>query len=253
MVDVYLKEDNVSRIRVDAVASVESPTLIGSEYISIKPGKKNSELIPPNGEIKSIPKKSISDIIEELELEKTAVMVNKTVANILEITTKLKDPEGPLFTAIASINNSLSDVEKVISHIEEGKGAVGNLLKSKEVIETVLAKLEQVGKILENVKTATAKTPETINYVDNNLKQIQEIGIGVKDSIESVKVILKNIEEGSFDVPKVTVSTKKGIQEIRVGVRNIDKVVKSIQKNSLISKNIDPEEEGETVDSGLRE
>jgi len=69
---ISLGEDNVnvqlailakyaSRIRQDAVAVVDSPTLIGSEYISIVPGAPNAPKIPAGGMIPSIEKKSISD------------------------------------------------------------------------------------------------------------------------------------------------------------------------------------------------
>ncbi len=67
---ISLGEDNVnvqlailakyaSRIRQDAVAVVDSPTLIGSEYISIVPGAPNAPKIPVGGMIPSIEKKSI--------------------------------------------------------------------------------------------------------------------------------------------------------------------------------------------------
>ena len=45
-----------SRIRQDSVAVVDSPTLIGSEYISIVPGDPDSPQIPIGGMIQSIEK-----------------------------------------------------------------------------------------------------------------------------------------------------------------------------------------------------
>ena len=79
---ISLGEDNVkvqlailskyaSRIREDAVAVVDSPTLIGSEYISTFPGRSRSPIIPDGGTIPSKEKKSVSDIIKEFEVEKT--------------------------------------------------------------------------------------------------------------------------------------------------------------------------------------
>ncbi|MCK5192861.1 MAG: MCE family protein, partial [Desulfobulbaceae bacterium] len=45
-VTLIILKDYQSRIRTDSVATVESPTLIGSEYISIIPGSKDAPLIP---------------------------------------------------------------------------------------------------------------------------------------------------------------------------------------------------------------
>jgi phospholipid/cholesterol/gamma-HCH transport system substrate-binding protein len=49
-VELLILEEYASRIRVGAVATVSSPTFIGSEYVSIKPGKdKDAPLIPKAG------------------------------------------------------------------------------------------------------------------------------------------------------------------------------------------------------------
>jgi len=252
-VKLAILEKYSSRIRIDSIAIVESPTFIGSEYVSIQPGSHDALFIPEGGEIKSEAKKKISDIMAEFQVEKTAKMVVQAVQDISEITKIMRDPDGPFFTAIDNINKTISHLEAVASNIKAGKGTVGGLLKSRALLETIQNDLDKAGAILENIGDATTKTPEAMDNVQDNLVRIKKIGDGVLDCISSIKKILKALEEGSADIPEVTKSTKKGVNEIRNGVENIDKVVQSLQKNILIRSNLPLEPKGENIDAGLRQ
>ncbi len=245
-VKLAILEEYSSRIRTDSIAIVESPTFIGSEYVSIQPGSHDAPLIPEGGEIKSEAKKKLSDFMAEFQVEKTAKMVVQATQDISEITKIMRDPNGPFFTTIDNINKTISHLEAIASDIRAGKGTVGGLLKSRALLETIQNDLDKAGTILENIADATTKTPET-------MVRIKKIGDGVLDCISSIKKILKEVEEGSSDIPKVTESTKRGVNEIRNGVENIDKVVQSLQKNILIRSNLPLEPKGENVDAGLRQ
>ena len=252
-VNLAILEEYSSRIRSDSVAIVESPTFIGSEYISIKPGSADSPLIPKGGEINSTSKKSISDIMLEFQVEETAKKVIRAVQDLSEIMQIMRDPDGPFFTAINNINKTISHIEAITGDIQAGKGTVGSMLKSREILQIILDNLDKVTQILESIAEASSKTPEITNKVQDNLAIIKKVGEEVLDSISSIKRILKEVEEGSHDIPEVTRSTKRGINEIRDGVENIDKVVKSLQKNFLIRPNLPAEPKGKNIDAGLRQ
>lgn len=238
-VKLAILEEYSSRIRSDSVTIVESPTFIGSEYISIKPGSTESPLIPEGGEINSTAKKSIADLMSEFQVEKTAKKVIGMVQDISEITQIMRDPDGPFFTTVNNLNKTVSHLEAITGDIQAGKGTVGSILKSREVLQIILDDLDKVTQILESIAKASSKTPEITNEV--------------LDSISSIKRILKEVEEGSHDIPEVTRSTKRGINEIRDGVENIDKVVDSLKKNFLIKPNLPPEPKGKNIDAGLRQ
>ena len=242
-VKLAILEEYSSRIRSDSVAIVESPTFIGSEYISIKPGSADSPLIPEGGEINSTAKKSVSDIMLEFQVEETAKKVIRAVQDLSEIMQIMRDPNGPFFTAFDNINKIISHFEAISRDIQAGKGTVGGVLKSSEILQIILDDLDKVTQILESIAEASSKTPEIIN----------KVGEGVSDSISSIKRILKEVEEGSRDIPEVTRSTKRGVNEIRDGVENIDKVVESLKKNFLIKPNLPPEPKGKNIDAGLRQ
>lgn len=267
-VEVTLKilKEQSSRIRVDSIATVESPTFIGSEYIAIIPGNKDSPLIPNEGMIHSKAKKSISDYMNEFQVEKTAKMVIKAAQEITKIIQVMRDPKGPLFTAFAKTNKTLDHIEKITRNIESGKGTLGNILTSEALLDQIRGNLNKVGDILGNISVASAKIPDTVNYANDNLSTMKTIENGILERIPDIKKILKdvektvvklkitvsNMEKGSYDVPKVTRSAVRGIHEIRSAVENIDKVVESLKQNFLIKPNLPPEPEGINTDTGLR-
>jgi phospholipid/cholesterol/gamma-HCH transport system substrate-binding protein len=196
---------------------VESPTLIGSEYISIIPGSKDAPLIPQEGEIPSRAKRSIADLLNEFQVEKTTKMVVDAAQEISRIVLLLRDPEGPLFTALDNANKTLAHIEKITRNISSGKGTLGNIVNSRDLLD----------------------------HIHKNLDKVE-------DAVDTLKTILSNIEEGSRDIPKATQSATKGIHEIRSAVEDIDKVVQSLKQNFLIRSNLPPEAKGENVDAGLR-
>jgi len=237
-VTLAILKDYAPRIKTDSVATVESPTLIGSEYVSIKPGTPEAPPIPENGTIPSEAKKSLADFMAEFEVEKTAKMVIKTVQGISEIVAHIRDPEGPLYSSLDSMAKALANIEAVTHEIRQGKGSVGGLVHSEGLLQKMYEELNHLDRILKNIEDATAKTPDIMDSVNKNLNMINQI--------------LVNIEKGSQDLPVVTKTTKHGIREIRDGVEEVDKIVQSVQKSFLIRPNLPPEPKGEDIDTGLR-
>lgn len=246
-VEVKLKilDDFRSRIRTDSIATVKSPTLIGSEYISIMPGSKNAPLIPVEGEIPSRPGKSITNYLEEFQVEKTAMMIIEAAQEISRIVKIMRDPKGPLFLAFDHANKTLAHLEKITGDIASGKGTVGGIIKSRDLLDHIHQNLDKVGNnlaVLEKIE----------NGVLENIPSIKKIVKDVEEAARILKVILANLEKGSHDIPRVTRSSAQGIDEIRETVYNIDKVVKSLKKNFLIKPNLPPEPEAKNVDARLR-
>ena len=176
--------------------------------------------------------------MEEFEVEKTANMIVKSLQTISEIVGHMRDPEGPLYASLESLAKATAHIEAVTREIKEGRGSVGRLVHSEELLQNIYEQLSSVNRSLTNLQDATAKAPDIMD--------------GLRKSVNMINQILANIEKGSQDVPIVTKSTKHGIREIRDGVEEIDKVVESAQKSFLIRGNLPPEPEGENIDTGLR-
>jgi len=265
-VKLIILEKYASRIRQDAVAVVESPTLIGSEYISIIPGSAESPLIPEQGEIPSQEKRSITDILTEFEVEKTAKMVVKAIQDISDVAQNLSDPQGPLRLALGNLKDTSSHIEKIAADLRAGKGPMGTVLRSEDLLKQILHNIHRMGNILDNINTATAKAPETMDLVQDNLVTYRDAGQAVVlrvdqarkilDDIQAasadLQLILKNIKTGSYQVPRISTSFRDGVEEIREGVEEIDRVVESMQKSVFIRSNLPEEPKPQGTDAQAR-
>ena len=255
-----------SRIRSDAVAVVDSPTLIGSEYISIIPGSPDAPRIPAGGTIPSMEKKSLADLLKEFEVEKTALETVRMIQDLAEMVAVLKKPDGPLLSTLANIEKTAVHVERITADIEQGRGTLGALVTSRELIDGVLSNLEKVNGLLDDIQATSVKGPAIMDQVSGNLATLQTAGDGVVAGVETLKTILQdtqrsmvtvqsileNLKAGSRDIPHVTDTAREGIREIREGVRNIDRVVQSLQRNILIRSNLPDEPAAMDSDAGIR-
>ena len=265
-VKLLILDRYASRIRQDAVAVVESPTLIGSEYISVIPGSQNAPLIAENGEIPSREKRSLPDIMAEFQVEKTAKTVITTIQGLSGIVQKLSDNQGPLWTSLDHINKISSNMEQITSELKAGKGPMGALLKSEDILQKIIYNIETLGRILDSLQTAAARTPGAMALVQENLTTYKEAGQSAQARIEEIKAILTeikqaaddlrviaaNIRTGSSDVPRITTSFRDGVKEIREGVEQVNRVVDSFQKNVFIRSNLPEEPKPAAIDSGAR-
>jgi phospholipid/cholesterol/gamma-HCH transport system substrate-binding protein len=188
-VKLKILKEYSSRIKTDSYAVVESPTFIGSEYVSIKPGSHKAEPLKEGADIPSRAKKSIEEILAEFKVEETAKKVIAAAQDLSEIAAKMRDPHGPLFTALGNINRILAHIEAVTRDIQEGKGTVGEILKTKKLIEKVYAELDRVDKILANVQDGSQDIPQITSSVKRGVSEIRQ---GVKKIDSVVRAVQKN-------------------------------------------------------------
>ncbi len=255
-----------SRIRQDSVAVVDSPTLIGSEYISIVPGAPDSPKIPIGGMIPSVEKKSLPDILKEFEVEKTALMAVQTIQEIADLVSMMKDPQGPLLTTLDNIQKTTVHLERITGRIEQGQGALGSLVASRELVDGVLSNLDKLNGLLDDMQATASRGPVLLDQVSGNLSTIQAAGSGIVENVDALKqiledarlaivtiqTILEDLKQGSREIPQVTATAREGIREIREGVENIGRVVQSLQRNIIIRSNLPDEPLSMDVDAGLR-
>jgi phospholipid/cholesterol/gamma-HCH transport system substrate-binding protein len=171
----------------------------------------------------------------EYEVEETAKRLTETIRNLADIIDELRDPDGPLFASLNSIEKNLKNVETVTTDLKQGRGTVGQLLRSDELIDRVNTSLERLDTVLQNIEGVTP-----------------EVTANLRESMEKIREITTTLEKSSRDVPTVIRTTKRGIQEIRDSVDDINRVVKALEKSPLIRGSIPPKPEGKELDAGLR-
>lgn len=265
-VRLAILEKYASRIRQDAIAIVESPTLIGSEYISIIPGSSDAPLVPAGGEVPSREKRSISDVIAEFEVEKTAKLVVKGIQDFSELTRLLGDTQGPLWQSLKNFQDVSTHLSAVAADLDAGRGPVGALLRSETILAQLEQNLNQLDDILTNIDSVAQRTPDTLNRIEEGVRVYNDAGEAFKarmDEVEglfkeietaiaSLQVILDNIKTGSYEVPEIATTLRDGIEEIRQEVEQINRVVDSLQQNVFIRSNLSDEPVPKGIDAGAR-
>lgn len=200
-VKLAILEEYSSRIRSDSVTIVESPTFIGSEYISIKPGSTESPLIPEGGEINSTAKKSIADLMSEFQVEETAKKVIGMVQDISEITQIMRDPDGPFFTTVNNLNKTVSHLEAITGDLQAGKGTAGSILKSREVLQIILDDLDKITQILESVEEGSHDIPEVTRSTKRGINEI-------RDGVENIDKVVDSLKKNFLIKPNLSPEPK---------------------------------------------
>jgi len=252
-VELKILEDYKHNIKRDSVAIVRNVAyLYGPEYIAIKPGSPDIGVIPEGEEIPSEPRRSIEDFLNEFGMQDTAKKIINIFIDIGDIYKKLRDPEGPLASALQHLSKTASNAENIARDVEEGKGTAGQLLKSAELMASVLSEFEKIGSIFIQIEEASEKTPEAMDQVQQNLNKVKHILDDAFESISRIKKTITDVESSSHEIPAITQSTRLNIQEMRDTLEKADKIIQSLQKNMIIRSNLPPEPRGEIIE-GLRQ
>ncbi|MGD8255762.1 MAG: MlaD family protein [Syntrophobacterales bacterium] len=231
-VQVRVLAEYASRIRANSVATVESPTVIGSEYINIRPGTSKAAVIPPEGLIPTKEKKKFTEYLEQYEIGAKLEHIGKILEDLAQITDQLKDPKGPFF-------GTFSNLQQITGTVEAGEGSLGRLIKSDELYEhmdTFVATLQETADYLvragvnieegsKHLEKATREAPEMVDKTQELL-----------DRLLKVQVILEKVME---EVPEISAQAREGMQEV-------NRILDSVKENFLIRPNLPPPPESET-------
>ena len=231
-VRVKVLAEYASRIRANSVATVESPTVIGSEYINIRPGTSKAAVIPPEGLIPTKEKKKFTEYLEQYEIGAKLENIGKILEDLALITDQLKDPKGPFF-------GTFSNLQQITGTVEAGEGSLGRLIKSDELYEhmdTFVATLQETADYLvragvniekgsEHLEKATREGPEMVDKTQELL-----------DRLLKVQVILEKV---MTEVPEISAQAREGMQEV-------NRILDSVKENFLIRPNLPPPPDSET-------
>ena len=214
-------EDYASRIRTDSKAAIESPTIIGDEYVNILLGSKDAPLIPPGGEIPSKEQKKLSDYLEELDLEHKLLLVEEILEHVEAITDDLEDPEGGLF-------GTLDQVKRIAGGVAEGEGSLGRIIRKDELYDQIMAELKAVDGILAAVRKAAGHTAGATGAVESRVPEILD---RIQDILGQLQKTSLELEKAMKDVPEIS-------QQARQGMRDVNEILESVKKNFLIRGNL---------------
>ncbi|MDR0882440.1 MAG: MlaD family protein [Candidatus Adiutrix sp.] len=209
-VHMSILTDYADRIKSDSVASIASPTFIGSEYVDIIPGDIKTSAIPKGGQIPAVERKSLEDYIKDLRLEAMLARAEGIMVNVDSLTRQLQDPAG-------SLMGMMGDVRKVTASVAGGEGTLGKLVASDATFQSIEGALTNIEAVTGNIAG-----------VSGNLGQ-------------SLPPILKKVDAAVSTVEKASRSAPEIVRETRQGLNRANQVLESARRNFLIRGNIQPD------------
>ena len=219
-VTIKIFKDNANKIRVNSIATVDSPTIIGSEFIAITPGSPELPAIPKDGIIPSKAKKSIADYIKQFEVEKKIEDFGQIISDLKIVLEKLKDPKGPLFT-------TLYNIEEVTNKLKKGQGNLGRLVMQDDLYREVMTAIKEIKEISTGIKTLSGRMaegiqslPDTMETINNSVHKLDHVMSQLKTAMERAPAMQRQIEDA---------------------LRETNSILESVKKNFFIRLNLPPE------------
>lgn len=154
-IDMQVPRDRLKDIPDNSMASISAANVLGTKYINIKSGTSTTP-VAPGGEIPSVPTGEIQDLVQQ----------------------------G--FGVMASLQDTIQRVNKIVGLIENGQGSIGKLLvddtlykhflqivdAANQLIDTFNSNKGTVGLLLNN-RQLYDDFLSTLNRVDNVIDQVQ--------------------------------------------------------------------------------
>jgi phospholipid/cholesterol/gamma-HCH transport system substrate-binding protein len=231
-ITIKIFENDASKIRADSVATVDSPTIIGSEFIAITPGSPEKPAIPEGGIIISKAKKNIGEYLKEYEVQKKIEDFGQLISDLKILMERLKDPKGPLFGV-------LYDIKDVTNELSKGKGSLGRL-----VMEEDLYREARIA--IKDLNEAATSINELSDTLDNGIRLLP-------DTMEAVNNIAHKLDHVMSRLTTATERAPAMQRQIEEAVTETNQILESLKKNFFIRRNLPPEPEPKVYVPEVRE
>ena len=223
-VKIRVLADYASRIRTNSVAAVESPTVIGSEYININPGTTNAPPIPPEGEIPTKEKKKLMEYLEEYE-------IGEKLENIGKI---------------------LEDLAQITGTVEAGKGSLGRLVKSDELYQQIHDELDAIAKFVATLQETADHLVRAGANIEEGSKNVEKVTREAPEMVDKVQELLDRLLRVNALMEKAMTEVPEISTQAREGMREVNRILESVKKNFLIRPNLPPSPESESHSLEIR-
>jgi phospholipid/cholesterol/gamma-HCH transport system substrate-binding protein len=208
-ITIKIFKDIANKIRANSVATVDSPTIIGSEFIAITPGSPELPAILKDGIIPSKAKKNIADYLKEFEVQKKIEDFGQLISDLKIVLEKLKDPKGPLFTI-------LYNIEEVTNKLKKGQGNLGRLLMQDDLYREVMIAIKEIREISEGIKTLSDRMaegvqslPDTMETINSSIHKLDQVMSQLKTAMERAPAMQRQLEDALTETNNILESVKK--------------------------------------------
>ena len=208
-ITIKVFENDAAKIRADSVATVDSPTIIGSEFIAITPGSPEKPAIPKEGIINSKAKKNIGEYLKDYDIEKKVEDFGQLISDLKIVMERLKDPEGPLF-------GILYDIKKTTNKLNKGEGSLGRLVMEEDLyreariaIKDLREASQGINELSDTVANGIHLLPDTMEKINDTAHKLDQVMSRLKTATERAPAMQRQVEEALTEVNRILESLKK--------------------------------------------
>jgi phospholipid/cholesterol/gamma-HCH transport system substrate-binding protein len=219
-VTIKIFENDAAKIRADSIATVDSPTIIGSEFIAITPGSSEKPAIPKGGIIASKAKKNIGEYLKEYEIEKKIEDFGQLISDLKIVMERIKDPEGPLFSI-------LYDIKEITNKLNKGEGSLGRLVMEESLYQEARLAIKDLDK-------ASTSINELSDSVANGIQLLPDIMKKINDITHILDNVMTRMETVAERAPTMQRQVEEALTEVNL-------ILESLKKNFFIRHNLPQE------------
>lgn len=219
-ITIKIFENDAAKIRADSIATVDSPTIIGSEFIAITPGSPEKPAIPKGGIINSKAKKNIGEYLKEYDIEKKIEDFGQLISDLKIVMERLKDPKGPLFSV-------LYDMKDVMNQLNKGEGSLGRLVMEEDLYR-------EARMAIKDLREASASINELGNTVANGIHLLP-------DTMEQINEITRKLDHVMSRLKTATERAPAMQREVEDALTEVNRILESLKKSFFIRHNLPQE------------
>ena len=244
-VEAVLAIDPSVQIPTDAVASVETSSLLGSQHLAVSFGK-SATLLQDGAEIKTRATVDMNEVISQLgslgaKLEQVADGVSKAMGGgeggSSSIFTKLEhlvDANGPKLT------ETIANLQDITNKLKNGEGTMGRLINDPKLHDELVASVAEIKLAAADTRTFVINAQSIIADVKSGRGAIGTLlydpatADNLKFTVANIKEITTKLNSGQGTLGKLLADDQlyKDVQGV---VKKADKAVDSLGDSGPIT------------------
>ncbi|MFN7938230.1 MAG: MlaD family protein [Bryobacteraceae bacterium] len=196
--DLSIREDMLSHVPVDSLATVTAENLLGSKFLNIRKGKSR-ETIKPGATISAQTSKEIFEVMDSFfPLLTSAQITLQRIDNILSFVESGQGNIGKLLKDVSlynRIDSILAEVNKTTAAVNAGKGTISKLIYDDVLLNDIRTPIQRLDRILQGIEEGKGTA--------GKLLKDPALHDELQKNLVLMRLVLNDIQEGKGTAGKL--------------------------------------------------
>jgi phospholipid/cholesterol/gamma-HCH transport system substrate-binding protein len=213
--EAILRIDSHVKVKSDSTATIVMSGLIGTNYIGIDLGTANAPDLPPGAEIKTKDTPDLSAVMSQIgELGKKLEGALGNLGTALSGDGKggpgiIQKVDQLVTENRENIQKTTANLADITQKVNQGEGTLGKLINNSKLHDELIATLDDVKKGAAEAKTFIANAQSIIDQVKKGQGAIgalvfdQKAGDDIKASIANLRAMSDKLQKGESTLGKL--------------------------------------------------